>query len=231
MSSAVINQLQDLILKSVGPVPNSQSFYLTGGTALARFYLHHRQSRDLDFFTDRFEFIIPFSQNLEGSLKGMSLHVERQRETVSFVELVVSDQNQKTLIHIAQDSSFRFEKVKQFQDYPGLNVDDLTDIASNKLLALFGRAAFRDFIDVYYLITRSGFSRDQLADLAKQKDPGFDLYWLMIAFRRIETFNDKAPDLLLVLEEIPFEDFRRFFLNWSETIAKKLEILDDKDKT
>jgi len=25
-------------------------FYLTGGTALAEFYLHHRLSEDLDFF-------------------------------------------------------------------------------------------------------------------------------------------------------------------------------------
>jgi predicted nucleotidyltransferase component of viral defense system len=27
-------------------------FYLTGGTALGRFYLNHRYSEDLDFFTD-----------------------------------------------------------------------------------------------------------------------------------------------------------------------------------
>lgn len=28
------------------------NFYLTGGTALAEFYLHHRQSEDLDFFSE-----------------------------------------------------------------------------------------------------------------------------------------------------------------------------------
>lgn len=28
-----------------------ESFYLTGGTALAAFYLHHRYSEDLDLFT------------------------------------------------------------------------------------------------------------------------------------------------------------------------------------
>ncbi|MEK7458532.1 MAG: nucleotidyl transferase AbiEii/AbiGii toxin family protein, partial [Patescibacteria group bacterium] len=27
------------------------TFYLTGGTALAEFYLHHRLSEDLDFFS------------------------------------------------------------------------------------------------------------------------------------------------------------------------------------
>ena len=34
-------------------------FYLSGGTALAEFYLKHRESLDLDFFTDRdFELIL-----------------------------------------------------------------------------------------------------------------------------------------------------------------------------
>jgi len=32
-----------------GEIPD---FYLTGGTALSRFYLHHRFSEDLDFFAD-----------------------------------------------------------------------------------------------------------------------------------------------------------------------------------
>src|SRR3989304_4621433 len=30
-----------------------KSFYLTGGTALAGFYLHHRLSEDLDFFSEQ----------------------------------------------------------------------------------------------------------------------------------------------------------------------------------
>ena len=29
------------------------NFYLTGGTALAEFYLHHRLSEDLDFFSEQ----------------------------------------------------------------------------------------------------------------------------------------------------------------------------------
>jgi hypothetical protein len=31
--------------------PLAASFYLSGGTALAEFYLRHRKSKDLDFFT------------------------------------------------------------------------------------------------------------------------------------------------------------------------------------
>jgi len=54
-------------------------------------------------------------------------------------------------------------------------VDSLVDIASNKLLALFGRATLRDFIDIYFLIKKGFFTGEELIEKAKKKDPGFDL--------------------------------------------------------
>ena len=46
--------LQDRFLKRFFAGPLGQHFYLTGGTALARFYFHHRESLDLDLFTNDF---------------------------------------------------------------------------------------------------------------------------------------------------------------------------------
>lgn len=40
--------LQDTVLNVIAGC--TADFYLTGGTALSRFYLHHRFSDDLDFF-------------------------------------------------------------------------------------------------------------------------------------------------------------------------------------
>ena len=43
---------QEKVLKALeGKIDN---FYLAGGTALSLFYFHHRQSDDLDFFTQEF---------------------------------------------------------------------------------------------------------------------------------------------------------------------------------
>lgn len=42
--------LQDEVLKIVND--QKTGFYLTGGTALSRGYLHHRLSDDLDFFVN-----------------------------------------------------------------------------------------------------------------------------------------------------------------------------------
>ena len=43
--------LQDKVLQIIGAVDNN--FYLTGGTALSRAYLHHRFSDDLFFLLTR----------------------------------------------------------------------------------------------------------------------------------------------------------------------------------
>src|SRR5947209_4431075 len=49
---AALVPAQRALLAAFGASPLAKSFYLTGGTALAAFYLHHRDSDDLDFFTD-----------------------------------------------------------------------------------------------------------------------------------------------------------------------------------
>ena len=41
-------QIQNKVFKSLKPV--LAGFYLTGGTALGRYYLNHRFSEDIDFF-------------------------------------------------------------------------------------------------------------------------------------------------------------------------------------
>ncbi len=47
----VISDIQKSILLDFPSVTDAGQFYLTGGTALAEFYLKHRKSNDLDFFT------------------------------------------------------------------------------------------------------------------------------------------------------------------------------------
>ena len=219
----ILSKLQQAILRRVGAVPDSQQFSLTGGTALAQFYLKHRKSQDLDFFTSAEEVIVPFSHRLEGALKTQGFSTERQRGLQSFVELVVRDGQEETLVHLAQDAAFRFEAPRRFPDYPDVNVDSLADLAANKLLALFGRATLRDFLDVYWLVTRAGFTTEGLMERAKQKDPGFDRYWLGVALERIHTFPEEAPEMLLLMEPLRMQELRALFDRWREAIVKELK--------
>ncbi|MGH7771052.1 MAG: nucleotidyl transferase AbiEii/AbiGii toxin family protein, partial [Candidatus Binatia bacterium] len=54
MGNSVLTLLQRHVLTSLFQNDlGRRGYYLTGGTALAEFYLHHRYSDDLDFFTRR----------------------------------------------------------------------------------------------------------------------------------------------------------------------------------
>ncbi len=218
----IINNAQETILTRFCDIIDSKEFYLTGGTALSLFYLKHRKSNDLDFFTNNPELILPFSYNLEEGLKKINCATQRQRGLHSFVELMVTKNNDSTIIHLAQDAPYRIEPLKQFPQYPALNVDSLSDIAANKLLALFGRAALRDFIDVYFLINKKYVDSKEMVSNAKQKDPGFDLYWLGVALERINTFKDGSSEMLLLLEKVDYSQMLSFFNQWREKITKEL---------
>ncbi|GFP31448.1 nucleotidyl transferase AbiEii/AbiGii toxin family protein, partial [Candidatus Hakubella thermalkaliphila] len=78
-------------------------------------------------------------------------------------------------IQIALDSPYRLERTKEID---GVRVDSLIDIAAGKLLALFGRAAARDFVDIYFLIKEGYFNLDELIKKASEKDPAMDKYYL-----------------------------------------------------
>jgi predicted nucleotidyltransferase component of viral defense system len=48
----LLTPLQRRLLAEIGGSPLRDQFFLTGGTALAAFYLYHRYSVDLDLFTE-----------------------------------------------------------------------------------------------------------------------------------------------------------------------------------
>lgn len=217
----IVTDLQKRIIRRFSELPDKEAFYLTGGTALSAFYLKHRKSNGLDFFTDVEELILPISQKLEAFLRKDGLKVERLRGFHSFVELSVSLSNESTVVHFALDSPFRFEQPTAHEDIPGIKVDSLIDMATNKLLALFGRAELRDFIDVYFLI-KEHFTKDELIEKSTLKDPGLDLYWLGIAMQRINDFSDDSPDLYLLTRPCTMRELREFYSIWRKEISEKI---------
>jgi len=216
-----LDKIQKDILLSTCEIPEVETFYLTGGTALSAFYLYHRKSHDLDFFTSEEELIPSFSHKIQEHLSKRGFKVERTRGFRSFTELAVSSPHDSTIIHIALDSPYRLEKLQQSRDYEGLKIDSLRDIAANKLLTIFGRANLRDFVDVFFLV-KEKFSKKELIEDATKKDPGLDLYWLGTAMERINEFSDHSAEMLLLVKPCPFGELQKFFNEWREEIFKKV---------
>jgi hypothetical protein len=68
--SAVLTPFQKKVLEFFSSLKDSKHFFLSGGMALAEFYLGHRKSFDLDMFTSEKELILPFSRVLEEEMKN-----------------------------------------------------------------------------------------------------------------------------------------------------------------
>lgn len=217
----ILENIQKEILIAFKDLPDIESFYLTGGTALSALYLGHRKSNDLDFFTTTEELILPFSFKAGETLNGKGFDIKRERGIRSFVELYVSSHDESTVIHIALDSPFRFERPIESKDFPGIKIDSLIDIATNKLLTLFGRATLRDFVDVYFLI-KERFTKAELIEKAGIKDPGLDIYWLGVAFERINEFSADSPEMLLLVKPCSMDELSGFFREWRTEIYMEI---------
>lgn len=104
----ILSDLQKEILKTFIQLADHEAFCLTGGTALSAFFLQHRRSHDLDFFTSTEEILSPFSLKLEAALANKKFSVSRLRGFQSFIEIAVSSEEDQTIVHLALDSPFRF---------------------------------------------------------------------------------------------------------------------------
>jgi hypothetical protein len=70
------------------------------------------------------------------------------------------------------------------------------ELAGNKLLALFDRAAARDFADIYILARR--FGKEVLLARAAQIDAGFDVRVLADMIATLDRFTDSEIPVLAV---------------------------------
>lgn len=114
----------------------------------------------------------------------------------------------------AQDSPYRLEPTRLDPDLD-LWVDNPTDIACNKLSALFDRAEPKDFVDIYFVV-RELLPFDRLVALARRKHVGMDDYWLAIALAQVE----QVAVLPRMVKPVAVDELRTFFL------ARAKELMD-----
>ena len=204
----IITASQREFLQYFSKIPDSEHFYLTGGTALSEFYYGHRRSYDIDLFTGIEGLILPFSRILERDLKKSDFSLIIIRRTYSFMECEIGYKKEKIKVEFAYDSPFRFKKPVNSE--LGVIVNDYKDIIVDKLLAFFGRSEPRDAVDLFFILQKENI--EELMKWAKQKDPGFDKYYLAVAFERVQDFPDDinrwAVEILL---EIDAKEIKHLF--------------------
>jgi len=208
----LLTALQKEFLSVFSGLSDQAQFYLTGGTALAEYYLGHRLSFDLDFFTGVENLILPTSYQIENMCKKKGLAFKVVRRFSSFVEFLIEKGDESLKIDLALDSPYRFEP--PIPSPEGVLVNDYNDLRVDKLLAYFGRAEPRDAVDLFFIMQNEPV--EPLLEQAKEKDPGFDLYWFAVALNRCENFPDEIERWPVKMLK-PFEPpvLKKTFLDWA----------------
>src|SRR3989344_1455608 len=146
LKKSVLSQSQKDILAIISRDKTiCSNFYLTGGTALAEFYLHHRLSEDLDFFSEN-EFepqnVSVFLEKIKKEAKIKKVEFQQSfNRNLFFLDLTNGDKIKTEFTY------FPFERIEKKETIGNLYIDSLLDIAANKVFTIYQRPRARDFID------------------------------------------------------------------------------------
>jgi len=200
----ILTETQKLFLKLLGKQPFSKKFYLSGGTALAGFYIPYRFSEDLDFFSEeeiQVDEITAFIQSIKSELGFESFDFNTSfNRNLFFLKLP----NQTLKLEFTY---YPFKQLDNSKEEFGVKIDSIEDIAVNKLFTIYQTPRSRDFMDLYMIIKKYGFTIEDLIKKAKIKfDTHVDPLKLGTQFHLVTELKD-YPNLIAKLEEKEWQDF------------------------
>jgi len=195
----------------------TKRFYLTGGTPLSAFYLFHRISEDLDFFSEEEVYLPSISNFIKKIQKKLGLVKVDYRKFLGLHSFYLFFAEEKFLK--IDFNYYPFPRIEKGVKYQNISIDSLYDIAVNKVHTIVMQARARDFIDIYFIIKEKGYDFKRLLLDAKAK---FDWH---IDPLQLGTQLIKAADLSdypRMLKRISHKEWKGFFIN--EAMKLKSEI-------
>lgn len=204
----ILSQLQkrflELVVKEKTIISN---FYWTGGTVLSEFYLHHRDSEDIDLFTEVEEIkvrpINSMISKIGGVLGATKIGYTQYLGLHTYTYYLDDDATLKVDFNY-----YPFTRLEKGGSFNGLQYDSVLDIAVNKIESITSRIKSRDFIDLYMIIKKYNFSVAELMKIARSK---FDHYTDPVQLAGRFLLARKAEDLPIMRIDLPEEEWRSFF--------------------
>jgi predicted nucleotidyltransferase component of viral defense system len=136
--------LQDRVLDCVFSVDTG--FYLTGGTCLHRFYFPERHSVDLDLFSNDNTLYRDDVRRIVHTLNECGISSELIVDSRDFVRLMINGELQVDLVN---DRVYRSGRSVRMET--AIVVDNLQNLAANKICAVLGRDDPKDVFDLYVM--------------------------------------------------------------------------------
>ena len=137
---------RDVLIHIIDNETIKNNFFLTGGTALSVFYLHHRTSIDLDFFTIK---KMPLDEIYFWIIRSWPNESQRINQNEYILQLLVKD----IKVDIVHDPlAFDESREKYFFDgNKSVTIDSIRNIAAGKFTTLVSRREVKDFVDFFFL--------------------------------------------------------------------------------
>lgn len=208
----ILSLLEKDLLEAFFTLEGSQSFVLTGGAALAEYYFQHRLSNDIDLFTLDEQDFATIGKQLADLAQKIEAQEKPIRSLATLNQVYYLRDGKEIKLDIVRDSGPYFGEP---QLTGSIRVDSLENIGANKITALFGRAAFRDYVDLYFILKDGGYTFEHLLQLAKQKDTGLQEFYLA-GWIKQQTPRLQTPPTML--KQLDFEMMKRFFLNLADEL-------------
>lgn len=216
-----IQSLKNTLIQLLNSQLLPSESYLAGGTALY-YYLHHRLSVDLDFFSPK-----DFSSELL---------VFKLREEFGTAEVEIMEQ--ESLIAFLSPEKIKFSLF--FFPYPLLSslksmelgrgaicpAASLDDIAAMKAIAISQRGSAKDFIDLYYLLKHTQFTFEDMSSFVQKK---YNLnkkyeYHMKTSMVYFDDAEQELDSIILVqddgqfhqLSESGWKEIKEFFVRFTQ---------------
>jgi hypothetical protein len=164
-------------------------FFLSGGAALAGYYLGHRETQDLDLFT-LMDVMKEGASAVAEAASEMGASLESIQTSPDFRRYILTHGAEAIVVDLIR------ERVAQIvADKPVIGiiaVDPPEEILANKLCALLGRAEIRDLVDIQAL-EAAGYSLESALPAAALKDAGLTPGQLSWVLSQITLGDDLVP--------------------------------------
>jgi len=198
-----------------------EKFFLTGGTALSVYYLHHRTSEDLDLFT------------VDESVDLNDIYFWIKNEFTANQKIIKSSQTFISLLIHEVKVDFVIDRLSNVEhryhaalDSNSIMIDTPINIAANKLCTLVSRTEPKDFIDFFFLkksLTALHF--DELYQIAQRREALFDdpptaAFQIEEGLQLISNNPNLIPSLSI---EFNRKEFFDFYENIAQTIYAKIK--------
>ena len=217
MEKNILTKNQLLVLKKVAENKFiRENFYLTGGTALAGFYLHHRISEDLDFFTEK-----------EFDVSAITVFFQKHKKQLGVLKMDYQQSYNRNLffLHLPTEvlktefTYFPFPRIDETVVENGVKIDSVLDIAVNKLFTIYQRTAARDYIDLYCIMRKYPWDMQELIRKAKTKfDWHIDPLQLGTQFIKAETVSDFPK----MIQDIAVSEWQNFFMQEARKLKDRI---------